>query len=61
MILPIMIGHTIAIYNGLEHIPLLISDQMIGHLCYFFYTNNFFKSINDYNLFFITFYKVYTI
>lgn len=30
-ILPIMIGHTIAIYNGREHIPILISDQMIGH------------------------------
>lgn len=30
-ILPIMIGHTIAVYNGREHIPLLISDQMIGH------------------------------
>nr|YP_009389144.1 ribosomal protein S19 [Euglena archaeoplastidiata]AKR17917.1 ribosomal protein S19 [Euglena archaeoplastidiata] len=30
-ILPIMIGHTIAVYNGREHIPLLISDQMVGH------------------------------
>nr|AKL78994.1 ribosomal protein S19 [Euglena viridis] len=30
-ILPIMIGHTIAIYNGKEHMPILISDQMIGH------------------------------
>lgn len=30
-VLPIMIGHTIAIYNGREHIPILISDQMIGH------------------------------
>nr|YP_009144917.1 ribosomal protein S19 [Euglenaria anabaena]AKJ83364.1 ribosomal protein S19 [Euglenaria anabaena] len=30
-ILPVMIGHTIAIYNGKEHIPVLISDQMIGH------------------------------
>jgi len=31
-ILPIMIGHTIAVYNGAEHIPVLISDQMVGHL-----------------------------
>nr|AEW13029.1 ribosomal protein S19 [Strombomonas acuminata] len=31
-ILPIMIGHTIAVYNGREHIPLLISDQMVGHI-----------------------------
>lgn len=30
-IVPMMIGHTIAIYNGKEHIPILISDQMIGH------------------------------
>lgn len=31
-ILPIMIGHTIAVYNGREHIPVLISEQMVGHL-----------------------------
>lgn len=30
-IIPIMIGHTIAVYNGKEHIPILVSDQMIGH------------------------------
>jgi small subunit ribosomal protein S19 len=30
-ILPIMIGHTIAVYNGREHIPVLISEQMVGH------------------------------
>nr|YP_009145414.1 ribosomal protein S19 [Cryptoglena skujai]AKL39039.1 ribosomal protein S19 [Cryptoglena skujai] len=30
-ILPPMIGHTIAVYNGREHIPLFISDQMVGH------------------------------
>jgi small subunit ribosomal protein S19 len=30
-IVPIMIGHTIAIYNGREHIPVFISDQMVGH------------------------------
>lgn len=30
-ILPVMIGHTIAVYNGKEHIPILISDQMVGH------------------------------
>jgi small subunit ribosomal protein S19 len=26
-----MIGHTIAVYNGREHIPLLVSDQMVGY------------------------------
>ena len=30
-ILPFMIGATIAVYNGREHIPILISDQMVGH------------------------------
>lgn len=30
-IIPIMIGHTIAVYNGREHIPIFITDQMIGH------------------------------
>lgn len=30
-ILPIMIGHTIAVYNGREHIPIFITDQMVGH------------------------------
>jgi len=30
-IVPIMIGHTIAVYNGREHIPVFITDQMVGH------------------------------
>lgn len=30
-IVPIMIGHTIAVYNGKEHIPVFINDQMVGH------------------------------
>lgn len=30
-ILPSMIGHTIAVYNGKEHLPILVSDQMVGH------------------------------
>lgn len=30
-ILPSMIGHTIAVYNGKEHFPILVSDQMVGH------------------------------
>jgi small subunit ribosomal protein S19 len=31
VIIPIMIGHTIAVYNGKQHIPLVISEQIIGH------------------------------
>jgi small subunit ribosomal protein S19 len=30
-ILPIMIGHTISVYNGQKHVPIYISDQLIGH------------------------------
>nr|QIA46909.1 ribosomal protein S19 [Volvulina compacta] len=31
MIVPPMIGHTIAVYNGKEHIPVFINDRMVGH------------------------------
>lgn len=31
MILPPMIGHTIGVYNGREHIPVFVTDQMVGH------------------------------
>ena len=31
MILPEMVGLTIAVHNGRHHVPILISDQMIGH------------------------------
>ena len=30
-ILPSMVGHTIAVYNGQQHIPVFISDQLVGH------------------------------
>jgi small subunit ribosomal protein S19 len=30
-ILPSMIGHTIAVYNGRIHVPVLITEQLIGH------------------------------
>lgn len=30
-ILPLMIGHTISVYNGQKHVPLYISDALIGH------------------------------
>jgi small subunit ribosomal protein S19 len=26
-----MIGHTIAVHNGREHLPVFITDQMVGH------------------------------
>ena len=30
-ILPQMIGHTIAVHNGRQHVPVFISEQMVGH------------------------------
>jgi small subunit ribosomal protein S19 len=41
-ILPVMIGHTIAVYNGKQHVPVFISDQLVGHkLGEFVSTRNF--------------------
>lgn len=31
MVLPEMVGLTIAVHNGRQHVPILINDQMIGH------------------------------
>lgn len=30
-VFPQMIGHTIAVHNGRTHVPVLISEQMVGH------------------------------
>jgi small subunit ribosomal protein S19 len=30
-ILPDIIGHTFAVYNGQQHLPVFVTDQMIGH------------------------------
>lgn len=41
-IIPVMIGHTIAVYNGKQHVPVFISEQIIGHkLGEFVVTRNF--------------------
>lgn len=31
MVIPEMIGLTIAIHNGRQHVPVLVSDNMVGH------------------------------
>lgn len=31
IIVPGMIGHTIAVHNGKEHLPVYITDLMVGH------------------------------
>ncbi len=31
MIIPDMIGLTIAVHNGRQHVPVLVSENMVGH------------------------------
>ncbi len=30
-IFPVMVGHTIAVHNGKRHIPVYITENMVGH------------------------------
>jgi small subunit ribosomal protein S19 len=30
-VFPEMVGHTIAVYDGRKHVPVFISEQMVGH------------------------------
>jgi len=43
-ILPLMIGHTIGVHNGREHLPIFITEQMIGHKLGEFSPTRTFKS-----------------
>jgi small subunit ribosomal protein S19 len=43
-ILPMMVGFTIAVYNGKQHIPIFISDQFVGHKLGEFVSTRTFKS-----------------
>jgi small subunit ribosomal protein S19 len=29
-ILPVMVGHTIAVHNGRQHVPIFINEQIVG-------------------------------
>lgn len=31
MVLPQMVGLTIAVHNGRQHVPVLVSEDMVGH------------------------------
>ena len=31
MIVPAMIGHTIAVHDGRKHVPVFVTDAMVGH------------------------------
>ncbi len=43
-IIPEMIGHTLAIHNGQKHIPLFITDSLVGYKLGEFVPTRFFKS-----------------
>ena len=43
-ILPTMVGFTIAVYNGKQHVPVFISDQFVGHKLGEFVSTRIFKS-----------------
>ena len=30
-IFPEMVGHTIAVHDGRKHVPVFVSEQMVGH------------------------------
>jgi small subunit ribosomal protein S19 len=31
MIVPAMLGHTIAVHDGRKHVPVFVTEQMVGH------------------------------
>ena len=31
MVVPYMVGLTLAVHNGRQHVPVLISEEMVGH------------------------------
>lgn len=43
-ILPTMVGFTIAVYNGKQHVPIFISDQLVGHKLGEFVSTRTFRS-----------------
>ncbi|TVS18414.1 MAG: 30S ribosomal protein S19 [Gammaproteobacteria bacterium] len=48
MILPDMVGLTIAVHNGKQHVPVLINEEMVGHkLGEFAATRNFRGHVAD--------------
>ncbi|TYJ45887.1 hypothetical protein E1A91_A02G086200v1, partial [Gossypium mustelinum] len=49
-VIPTMIGHTITIHNGKEHLPIDITDYMVGHkLGEFAPTINFCRHVKNDN------------
>jgi small subunit ribosomal protein S19 len=44
MVAPNMVGLTIAVHNGKQHVPVLISENMVGHKLGEFAQTRTFKS-----------------
>ncbi len=44
MIVPEMVGLTIAVHNGRAHVPVLVSENMVGHKLGEFATTRTFRS-----------------
>jgi small subunit ribosomal protein S19 len=48
MIVPAFLGHTIAVHDGRKHIPVFITETMVGHkLCEFAPTRTFRGHVKD--------------
>jgi len=45
-ILPLMLGHTISVYNGKQHIPVFVTEQIVGHKLGEFAPTRIFRSHN---------------
>ena len=43
-ITPTMLGYTIAVYNGKQHVPIFINEQIIGHKLGEFVSTRTFKT-----------------
>ena len=43
VIFPTFIGHTIAVYNGKKHVPVYVTENMVGHKIGEFAPTRFFK------------------
>lgn len=43
MIVPSMLGHTIAVHNGKTHVPVYVTEQMVGHKLGEFAPTRFFR------------------
>ena len=43
MVFPQMVGHTIAVHDGRRHVPIFISENMVGHRLGEFAPTRFFR------------------